>query len=181
MTHLWSQIGVADDWVPLDNVLTVYGDTRVDAVRRFRLQNLVRDYSWTPAFGAWTVWRDKTIDSAGQWTHDGDGVQQLGANYYGLNVLPGAYQFSADDPALELWLVGIDGPTASVFSALGNRVVNVSGFDFAYLMVFNPAADYDVEACHYTSYTLTVTRVGDATTPVTADFTLDATQFAALS
>ena len=181
VTHLWSQIGVADDWVPLDNVLTVYGDTRVDAVRRFRLQNLVRDYSWTPAFGAATVWRDKTIESAGQWTHNGDGVQQLGANYYGLNVLPGAYQFSADDPALELWLVGIDGPTASVFSALGNRVVNVSGFDFAYLMVFNPAADYDVEACQYTSYALTVTRVGDATTPVTADFALDATQFAALS
>ena len=52
---------------------------------------------------------------------------------------------------------------------------------FAYLMVFNPAADYDVEACQYTSYGLTVTRVGDATTPGTADFTLDATQFAALS
>ena len=48
VTHLWEQIGVADDWVPLDNVLTVYGDTRVDAVRRFRLQNLVRDYAWTP-------------------------------------------------------------------------------------------------------------------------------------
>ena len=63
--HLWEQIGVADDWVPLDTVLTSYGDTRVDAVRRFRLQNLVRDYAWTPAFGAWTVWREKTIDAPG--------------------------------------------------------------------------------------------------------------------
>ena len=181
VTHLWSQIGVADDWVPLDNVLTV-----------------MATLGWTPcgASGCRTLFattrgRQRSAPgrsggtrrsiAAGQWTHDGDGVQQLGANYYGLNVLPGAYQFSADDPALELWLVGIDGPTASVFSALGNRVVNVSGFDFAYLMVFNPAADYDVEACQYTSYALTVTRVGDATTPVTADFTLDATQFAALS
>ena len=93
--------------------------------------------------------------AAGQWTHDGDGVQQLGANYYSVNVLPGAYQFAADDPALELWFVGIIGLTASVFSAHGNRVVNVTGFEFAYLMVFNPAADYDVEACQYTSYGLT--------------------------
>ena len=181
MVRLWEQISVADDWAPLDTVLTSYGDTRVDAVRRFRLQNLVRDYAWTPEFGTWTVWRDNTIDAPGQWTHNGDGVQQLGANYYGVNVLPGSYQFAADDPALELWLVGISGPTASVFAAHGNRVVDVSGFDFVYLMVFNPAADYDVEACQYTSYGLTVSRVGDATAPGTADFTLDATQFAPLS
>ena len=123
--RLWEQIGVAEDWAPLDTVLTTYGDARVDAVRRFRLQNLVRDYALTPELGTWTVWREKTIDAPGQWTHDGDGVQQLGANYFGVNVLPGSYQFAVDDPALELWLVGITGPTASVFSAHGNRVVNV--------------------------------------------------------
>ncbi len=181
VVRLWEQIGVADDWAPLDAVLAMYGDDRVDAVRRFRLQNLVRDYAWTPAFDSWTVWREKTVDAPGQWTHDGDGVQQLGANYYGVNLLPGSYQFAVDDPALELWLVGISGPTASVFAAHGNRVVNVSGFDFVNLVVFNPAADYDVEACQYTSYGLTVSRVGDAAAPGTADFTLDATQFAPLS
>ena len=181
VVQLWEGIGAADDWAPLDTVLASYEDTRVDAVRRFRLQNLVRDYTWTPEFVTWTVWREKTIDAAGQWTHDSEGVQQLGANYFGVNVPPGSYQFVADDPALELWLVGISGPTASVFAAHGDRVVNVSGFDFAYLMVFNPAADYDVEACQYTSYGLTVSRVGDATAPGTADFTLDATQFAPLS
>ena len=179
--RLWEQIGVANDWAPLDTVLTTYGDTRVDAGRRFRLQNLVRDYALTPELGTWTVWREKTIDAPGQWTHAGDGVQQLGANYFGVNVLPGAYQFAVDDPALELWLVGISGPTASVFSAHGNRVVNVAGFDVAYLVVFNPAADYGVEACEYTSYGLTVSRVGDAAAPGTAEFTLDATQFAPLS
>jgi hypothetical protein len=179
--RLWEQISVADDWVPLDTVLTSYGDTRVEAARRFRLQNLVRDYAWTPQFGSWTVWRENAIDAAGQWTHDGDGVQQLGANYYGVNVLPGSYRFAADDPSLELWLVGVSGPTASVFAAHGDRVVDVSGFDFVNLVVFNPAGDYDVEACQYTSYTLSVTRVGDATAPATADFTLDASQYAPLS
>jgi hypothetical protein len=179
--RLWEQIGVADDWVPLDAVLTSYGDTRVDAVRRFRLQNLVRDYSWTPAFGSWTVWPETTIDAAGQWTHRGEGVQQLGANYYGVNVLPGAYQFAVDDPALELWLAGISGPTASIFAADGDSVVDVRNFDFVDLMVFNPAADYEVDDCRYTPYTLTVTRVEQATAQRTADITLDATQYRPLS
>jgi hypothetical protein len=179
--RLWEQIGVSDDWVPLDTVLASYGDTRVDAARRFRLQNLVRDYSWTPEFGSWTVWRENTIDAPGQWTHGGDGVQQLGANYYGVNVLPGSYRFAVDDPALELWLVGISGPTASVFAAHGDRAENITGFDFVHLVVFNPAADYDVEACEYASYGLTVTRVGDATAAGTPDLTLDAAQYAPLS
>ena len=179
--RLWEQIGVTDGWAPLDTVLASYGDTRVDAARRFRLQNLVRDYAWTPEFGGWTVWRDKTIDAPGQWTHDADGVQQLGANYYSVNLFPGSYQFAVDDPSLELWLMGVSGPTASVFAAHGDRVVDVSGFDFVNLMVFNPAADYDVERCQYMSYGLTVTRFGDASGQDTADFTLDATQYAPLS
>ena len=48
-------------------------------------------------------------------------------------------------------------------------------------MVFNPAADYDVASCPYTSYGLTVSRVGDTTVPSTPDFTLDASQFAPLT
>ena len=61
VVRLWEQIAVADDWLPLDNLLTAYGDTRLDAVRRFRLQNLMRNYAWTPEFGTWTVWREATI------------------------------------------------------------------------------------------------------------------------
>jgi hypothetical protein len=182
VTELWGAVAVADGWDAIDSVLESYGDTRVDAVRRFRLQNLVRDYAWTPELGDATVWRDSTIDAEGARSHSGEGVQPLGANYFSVNVLPGTYQIAVDDPALELWLVGISGPTATVFAAGADRPVSVSGYDFVYLMVFDPTADYDVEACSYTTYGLTVTRVEDAGASAgpEPDFTLDATQFAPL-
>jgi hypothetical protein len=181
VVRLWEQIGVTDGWAPLDTVLTSYGETRVDAVRRFRLQNLLRAYAWTPEFDGWTVWRDKLIDAPGSWSHDGKGVQPLGANYFGVNVLPGSYRFAVDDPSLELWLVGVDGPTASVFALDASRAVDVGAFDFVNLMVFDPEADYDVESCPFTTYGLSVSRVDDTTVASTADFTLDATQYAPLT
>ncbi len=156
---LWRNIADYDGWEPLERALSDIDDTLVDAAARYHLQNLVRDYELTPLFNDDVVWSEATIDNPGAWSFSGDGIQELAANYYTLSLSPGVYDFKLtnDNGQLQLFAVGIRGEEAEVFDLGRGNTVNLSGYDYANLMVFNPAYG-DVNACAYQSYGIEVSQ-----------------------
>jgi hypothetical protein len=84
----------------------------------------------------------------------------------------------SDSAPLEMWAVGITGKSAEAFSLGNDGVVFVDGYDYVYLMVFDPEYDDDLTECIYNDYTLIVNRSNTPAAP--AAFKLDASQFAPL-
>lgn len=174
---LWANIGEYEGFEALEKTLERYGDDIPTALARYRVQNLVRDYQLAPDFHA-TVWLENTIDAPGRWTYTGEGIQELGANYFAFSMPSGTYQvsLSGDNGELQLWTVGIRGDEATEFSLGRGAVLSNEGFDHMYLMVFNPVYDESVNDCVYSDYTMEV-RPGRSADPVAATRTWDATNF----
>jgi hypothetical protein len=175
--RLWENIAVYEGWRSLEETLREYGDTVPQAVARYHVQNLVRDYRMTPAFNEFTVWLENTIDSTGDWTFTGQGIQELAANYYEVALSPGQYAVSVDSnkDSLELWAILITGTTAEAVPLGTGATINTANYDHVYLMVFNSAYDEDVTECDYVDYTISV---GPGTGPMPGvAFKLNASQF----
>jgi hypothetical protein len=154
---LWDNIGVYEGFEALEQTLARYGDNLPAALARYRMQNLLRDYDLASEFGA-TVWMENIIDDYGPWTFTGEGIQELGANYYGFRASPGLYNVSLvrDDGTLQLWAVGITGSEAVEIPLGRGATLSTEGYDQVYLMVFNPTYDEEVNECVYSDYTIDV-------------------------
>jgi hypothetical protein len=172
---LWSNIAVYDGFESLEQTLAFYGETIPDALARYRIQNLVRDYALALQFEGDSVWLSADINRPGRLV--GDGMQELGANYIAFRPTPGTYRVSLEgDEELELWAIGIIGEDADVMALGRGGVISNSGYDEMYLMVFNPAYNEDSEDCTYADYTIQ-TAPGNGT-PVPVHSTWDAKYFA---
>jgi hypothetical protein len=157
---LWENIAKYEGWRALEETISPYGDTIPQIVSRYHLKNLLRDYHFAPQFAEYTVWQENTISHPGEWSSSGLGIQELGANYFRLDMETGnSFQVtirSQDDP-LELWAVAITGNTAEIIALDSGAAINTGNYDHMYLMVFNPQYDDNVSSCDYSNYTITVT------------------------
>ena len=154
---LWANIPRYGGFEALERTLRDYDDSLLEALVRYRLKNLVRDYDLAPLFEA-TVWLEDTIRRTGMQRFIGKGVQELGANYLELRLPDGAFEVSLrnDDGRLRLWAVGIAGKTASIIPLERRGTVDSGAYERLYLMVFNPDFDNSVNDCYYTEYDLDV-------------------------
>lgn len=182
LLDLWANIGSMEGWRSLEAALNTYSANVSDTVLRYHVRNLALDYLLAADFGA-TVWIEAVIDAPGAWTYSGQGVQELAANYFELALTPDQYTLRLLDGAdstrsagLALWAVGIKGQEAAAYPLGRGGTLDTSGWDYGYLVVFDPTYDDDLNDCTYADYSIEMTP-GGATTPVEPAFTLDAANF----
>lgn len=167
---LWHSIGKYEGFEALQNFLITHNSTIPETLALYRIKNIARDYELAPMFDA-TVWQEATIDSIGRWTYGGSGVQELGANYFGLAPADAGVYYAGlvnDGGQLELWAVGVTADNVEAIPLGRGGSVDTSQYDYTYLMVFNPAYHDDINACHYSDYAIDIARskgdVNSATT-----------------
>jgi Family of unknown function (DUF6055) len=179
---MWQNIAQYEGFASLEETLARYNDDVPTALARYRIQNLVRDYELAGAFEA-TVWLEDVIDDTGRWSFNGEGIQELSANYFELDVQHGVYEveLTRESTDLELWAITIDGEEATAIPLGTGGNVEVDRQDYTYIMVFNPAYDDDINDCTYEEYFITVNRVNDETVTTDGSVLWDASNFEPLS
>ncbi|MFN8373368.1 MAG: MXAN_6640 family putative metalloprotease [Anaerolineae bacterium] len=175
--ELWTNAIELDGFDALEQTLEDHGDDIPIAFARYNVQNLLRVYDLADEFDA-TVWMENVIDDTGRWTFTGNGIQELAANYYQLDLPDGVYnaRFRDDstDGALQMWVIGIDGDNADVIALGDDGSFSSEGYDYVYLMVFNALYDNDLDSCDYYDYEIQI-EDGDSALDVT--YTWDASHF----
>ncbi len=175
--NLWDAVADYEGFEVLEETLENYDDTIQQAFARYRVQTLVRDYELAPEFEA-TVWLENIIRDTGSWTFTGDGVQEFGANYFYFKRPAGFYDFQLieEDEFLNLWVIGIRGDEAEAFDLGRGATFDTHGYDYVYLMVYNPIYDDNLDDCTYRSYDIDV-QLGSETPQPPITLTFDATNF----
>lgn len=156
--ELWTNIARLNGFAALQQTLAAHNDSIPAALVRYRLRNIVRDYKQAPLFDNSTVWLDDTIARTGEWSPNGDGVQQLGANYIQAAPALGTFraELGGDDGTLQLWAMGVRDHQAESFALGRGGTLNSDAYDSLYLMVFNPNYQNGVDDCTYTNYHLNI-------------------------
>lgn len=157
--QLWENIGLYDGWEPLIQTILAYNDTLTNAIARYHLQNVVRDYKYTPIFKDETVWLDSTISALGLWSHSGSGVQELAANYIELTLPNGIYDISLENATqseLQLWALGVRDDVADIYDLGKGGTFVIKNYDNVYVMVMNNHYDDDLSSCDYSTYQVNV-------------------------
>lgn len=157
VVSLWRHLAALDGFAALEATLAEHGASIPGTVARYRLKNLAREYALAPLFNA-TVWRENVITGIGRWTYTGRGIQELGANYYEVRMNQGAYYAGLvnDGGRMELWVAGVRDGKLDAMSLGRGGFFDTSGYDYAYLMVFDPTYTEDVSNCVYTGYEIDV-------------------------
>lgn len=172
VVRMWENSVAHDGLETMTQTLSSVGTTIPDAILRWRAQNFARDYDLAPLFER-AVWLEEIIQAEGEWTFSGAGIQELGANYFALD-LEGSYRFTLDG-ADSLSLVGLlvgDGDVRVI--PLGREGTLTPGdFEYAALMVFNTAMPGEPGACSYIDYTINVTAAEGETPPPIYSFSAE--------
>lgn len=167
--ELWQNIADYEGFDALEHMLEAHGTDLVHEVARYRIKNLARDYKLAPLFDT-TVWLENTITDKGTWTHaDGDtGVQELGASYFAFDAPPDVYEVAlrGDDHKLDLWAIGVTQDDIQAIDLGRGGGIDTRQYQNAYLMVFNPTYDNDVEDCSATDYSIKVATGKGTANPV---------------
>jgi hypothetical protein len=175
---LWQEIANHEGFDAVDQLLEGYGTDVPSFVANYRLNNLARNYRLAPLFNA-TVWLENTITSVGDWTYGsvGNGVQELGANYFEFNAPRGVYdiELTRDNKKLVLWAIGLGEEGLDAIDLGRGGGIDTRVYERTYLMVFNPQYDNDVDDCSYVDYRLTVKAGKGTANPV--DHVLSRTYF----
>lgn len=179
---LWRNLAHLDGFAALEATLAAYGSqTLPEFIAMQRTRNLARDYDLAPLFDA-TVWLEEVINDTGRWTYTGEGIQELGANYFSLALDGDFYDVRLinDDGALILYALGVDGEQVEVIPLGRGGVVEPARYDNFYLMVFNPVYDENLSDCVYYDYQIDVTESDGKTTPADPTLSWSARYFEAL-
>jgi hypothetical protein len=176
--ELWQNAATLDGFDPLEETLNAHDEDIPIAMARYYIQNLLLVYDLASEIDA-TVNIELEIDDTGTWTHSSEGVQELAANYYEIDLREGIYRvtFAEDssDGALQLWAVGIDGDDADIIALGSDGTFSNDGYDHFYLMVFNPIYDNNLDSCEFYTYELEVEDSDDDPLPVS--YSWDASNF----
>jgi hypothetical protein len=176
--ELWQNAATLDGFDPLEETLNAHDEDIPTAMARYYIQNLLLVYDLASEIDA-TVNIELEIDDTGTWTHSSDGVQELAANYYEVDLREGIYRvtFAEDssDGDLQLWAVGIDRDDADIFALGTDATFSNDGYDHFYLMVFNPIYDNNLDSCEFYTYELEVEDSDDEPLPVS--YSWDASNF----
>jgi hypothetical protein len=179
--ELWQNSIHHDGFAALEATVKVYGDDVPIAMARYFLQNLVRDYELADLFGA-QPWRENIINGTGSFTFTGNGIQELAANYFEVQMPPGAYTATltgGQGSDMRLWAIGVHDSEADIFALDNGGTFGNEGYDYFYLMVFNPVFDEDVDECsYYTDYAIQVVSASSTAAPAVE--TWNASKFAPL-
>ena len=180
VVRYWDNVAAYEGWASLEQTLAPENVTLPDFVARYRLKNLARDYNLAPLFDA-TVWLENTITAVGRWTFTGEGIQELGANYFRFSAPAGIYYAGLvnDDGALQLFAAGIVNGQVDAIPLGRGGTFDSANYDDVYLMVFNPAYDDDLTDCIYLSYAIDVET--SKNTPALFTFSFPATHYEALT
>ncbi|MBW4437241.1 MAG: PPC domain-containing protein [Pleurocapsa minor GSE-CHR-MK-17-07R] len=176
----WEFIAQFDGWGSLEQFSAARGLTVPDLVEAYRLKNLARDYALAPSFNA-TVYLENTIADVGLWTFSGLGIQELGANYFRLDLPPGQYNAAlvGAGSGLEIWAAGVIGTEKVEAIRLSTGgTFDTTPYDETYLMVFNRSYNADADACSYANYDIEVSAGKSAPAPIT--YVFPATHFETL-
>ncbi len=155
--EIWTNIADFEGFAALEKTLEQRGDTVPEALARYRVQNLARDYDLAPLFGN-TVWIENRIEAEGRWSFDGEGIQELAANYYEVALKDMTYRVTlgGDDGQMQIWGLGVRDNQVFEFPLGHSGFIAPGQYDHYYLMVFNPVYDDNVNHCTYESYTIDV-------------------------
>jgi hypothetical protein len=157
--RIWENAIEGDGLEIIETTLAEYGETLPEAVAIWRARNLAMDYDLGGLFPR-PVWIENEIDDFGDWTFEGSGVQELGANYFTLD-LNGTVEFELDGPNfLDLWVIGIDGDEAQAFNLAQGGTIDLSGYDNAYAMVIHMETPGNLGSCDYEDYEIQIGRGG---------------------
>ncbi len=154
----WRNIGKFEGFEALEQTLASYGSNVPESIGLYRTKNLAREYRFAPAFNA-TVWLEETITDVGRWTFTGEGVQELGANYFKVELDAGTYYagLTNDSGKLEIWAIGVDSERVTTIPLGRGGSFDTTPYSSMYLMVFNPNYDDDLTDCEYYDYDIDVT------------------------
>gem|GEM_PF-370555 len=169
--RMWENAVEFDGLDVVIETLDELGETLPEAAGIWRAQNLVMDYDLGELFPR-PVWLEASIDDTGDWSARSDGVQELGANYYELD-LNDVIEFELDgDHDLELWVIGIDGDDADAFQLGSGGTIDLDDYERSYAMVFHTAIPRDIFDCQYEEYEIRVDdgRSRDALDEATVTF-----------
>jgi subtilisin-like proprotein convertase family protein len=158
----------------MERTLEEYGDTLSDAVAYWRVANLAMDYE-LGALIPRPVWIEDTIDDFGDWTFRGDGIQELGANYFTIDLNGSITLQLNGSNDLQLWFVGIRGDDGEAYLLGDGGTVDLGGYDSAFAMVVNSDVPQNLGGCDFVDYEIEVSEGGGAAAPITV--TLNAQHF----
>ncbi len=175
---IWENSVLYDGFETMEQTLASVNSTIPSAILRWRAQNFARDYDLAPVFER-AVWLENTIDGEGEWTFTGAGIQELGANYFVLDVT-GSFELVLDgDASLEMVGLGVADGEVQVIPLGREAVFDTSGFEYAGLMVFNSAVPSAPGDCSFIDYSIKVAE-GDGAMPAPI-FSFSAENFEPLS
>ena len=159
IVQVWENSVELDGFETMAAALQSVETTIPDVLERWRAQNFARDYDLAPLFDA-TVEPRATITEPETWRSKG-GLEELGANYFPLE-LDGRFTVSLDgDPQLALFALGVRDGEVHVVPLGNSGAVDMAGWDYLGLMVFNSAMPAAPGECTDVGYSLTIAP-GDA-------------------
>ncbi|MBK8023560.1 MAG: hypothetical protein IPK19_19535 [Chloroflexi bacterium] len=160
---LWEYVGDYEGFEAVERALESQGTTLEETLIAYRLRNLARDYHLARLFNA-TVWLEDTIDVKSDWSYAGVGIEELGANYFALDLEPGVYTVDliSDADDLTAWSIGVNSGNVDVFELGKQGVINAGKYKDMYLMVFNGRYDEDLGECEAAHFDVHLEKGGDS-------------------
>jgi hypothetical protein len=172
VVRLWENAVTFDGFETMERTLEEVETTIPEVIEYWRAQNFARDYDLAPLFER-AVWVEATIDDEGEWTFEGAGIQELGANYYVLD-LNGSYQFTLDgEDSLQLIALAVTEDEVQVIRLGEEGTFDTTAYDYSALMVFNEAMPDEPGDCSFTDYTIEVTEAEGAMPDVAYTFSAE--------
>lgn len=158
VVDLWTSLAKYDGFEALEQMLAAHSADIPTTLASYRLKNLARDYDLAPDFNA-AVWLENAITDIGRWAYTGEGVQELGANYFSVSMSAGTYYAGLvnDGGRLNLWAVGVTSDKVEAIPLGRGGNFDTSKYDETYLMVFNPTYSEAINDCTYARYDIDVT------------------------
>jgi hypothetical protein len=165
VTRLWEHAATTDGLDTMTVTLAEAGTTLPEAAEAWRIQNFARDYEMAPRIDAAVALAGSGKRSRG--TMSGQ-IQELGAAYHQIRT-SGAQRYRLDSgDGLQMTGLGVRNGRVEVTPLGRDGVFSADGYDFAVVMVFNPAVPERPGDCEDTRYSVAVSPAQTGTGPVTS-------------
>ncbi len=139
----------------ITETLDEVGTTLPEMIAIWRAQNLLMDYDLGALFPR-PVWLENTIDGFGDWSAQGNGIQEMGANYFALDLNNTIDIALNGSNTLGLWVIGIEGDQAEAFALGQSGTVDLQPYSSAYAMVVSSEQPRDLGSCSFLDYSISV-------------------------
>ncbi|MBN8552537.1 MAG: PPC domain-containing protein [Caulobacterales bacterium] len=165
VTRLWENAATLDGLETMTATLGEVGTTLPQAAETWRIQNFARDYLMAPRI-------DGAVSLAGGGKRSRSSmsgqIQELGAAYHQIRA-GGPQRYRLDSRGgLQMTGLGVRNGQVEVTPLGSDGVFNADGYDFAVVMIFNPAVPDQPGDCHDTRYSIEASPAQAAVNPATS-------------